>query len=294
LNKETALIQTVDFLTPVVDDPYLFGQIAAANSLSDVYAMGGSPIAAMNLVSFPVNSLDISILKGIIEGGLEKIHEAGASLVGGHSVDDKELKYGLSVTGIVHPDEIWSNKGARLHDKILLTKPLGLGVLNSAIKGGIASKEDIGHAIKIMIRLNRISSEVMKGTGGIHTCTDVTGFGLIGHLYNICKNSNVSIRLYTDQIPVIEGVYKYAKMGLLPGALHANRKFYKSHVEIRSNIPEFLLDILYDPQTSGGLIIFADPQKHETLLNALWGKGESWSRLIGEVITEPGDKIVLE
>ncbi len=292
LTEEIALIQTVDFFTPVVNDPYYFGQIAAANSLSDIYAMGGRPITAMNIVGFPIKSLNIEILKSIIQGGLDKIHESGAVLVGGHSVDDEELKYGLSLTGIAHPDQIWSNCGARAGDKIILTKPIGLGVLNAAIKANLASEQEIKNAIRIMAHLNRTSSDAMRQTGGIHACTDITGFGLIGHLCNICNNSKVIIKLYSEQIPIIDGATRYSQMGLIPAATQANRKFYKSFVELKSEIPDFLLDLYYDPQTSGGLLICIGQTKVDNLLGTLLEKGESWSKLIGEVTGE-GNKLII-
>jgi selenide,water dikinase len=293
LTDEIALVQTVDFFTPMVDDPYDFGQIAAANSLSDVYATGGKPLTAMNMIGFPVNDLDLSVLQRIIKGGLDKIYESGAVLVGGHSVDDQELKYGLSVTGIVNPNKIWSNIGARQGDKILLTKPIGLGVLNTAIKADLASDEEVKSAVQIMAHLNRASSEIMAQTGGVHACTDVTGFGLIGHLYNICKYSNVSIRLFVERIPIIKGAENYSKMGLLPAGAHANRKFYQSHINATSNISDSLLDLLYDPQTSGGLLACIDPEKIDPLLDELSKKGESWCKVIGEV-SGPGEGLFLE
>lgn len=292
LTEEIALVQTVDFITPMVDDPYHFGQIAAANSLSDVYAMGGRPVTAMNVIGFPVGSLDISVLKTVIRGGLDKIYESGALLVGGHSVDDKEFKYGLSVTGVVRPDQIWSNSGARDGDKVILTKPVGLGVMNTAIKAKMASDGQIKEAIGIMSRLNNISSEAMREAGGVHACTDVTGFGLIGHLYNICKHSNVTVRLYADNIPVVSGSLDYCQMGLLPAGAHANRRFYQSHLESKSGVPGFLLDLFYDPQTSGGLLACIDPDRLDILMDKMSEKGESWCAQIGEV-TGPGQKIIL-
>lgn len=293
LTEDVALIQTVDFFTPVVDDPFLFGKIAATNALSDIYAMGGKPLTAMNVVCFPSARLDISILRDIIRGGQEKINEAGALLVGGHSVDDKELKYGLSVTGVIHPDDVWSNNGARVGDKIILTKPLGIGIINTAIKGGIASLKEIEDVIMIMTHLNRVASEIMRENGGINACTDVTGFGLIGHLFNICRFSNVTARLYTQNIPIIEGAVNYSQMGLIPQATHNNRKFYQSDIRIKTKIPDYILDILFDPQTSGGLLICVNKDKSDLLLNRLFEKDESWCREIGE-IEEGGKGIILD
>ena len=277
----------------MVNDPYQFGQIAAANSLSDVYASGGKPLTAMNLIGFPIDALGLSILKMIIKGGLDKIHEAGAVLVGGHSIDDQELKYGLSVTGIVHPNKIWSNQGAREGDKVILTKPIGLGVLNTAIKADMVSDEEIDHAVRIMARLNRVTAEVMAEVGGIHACTDVTGFGLIGHLFNICKHSHVTARLFQDRIPRIDGAENYCQMGLLPAGAYANRKFYQSHVRISSEISDARTDLLYDPQTSGGLLACVDSEKIDRLMERLSGMGESWCAVIGE-IDGTEEKIILE
>jgi selenide,water dikinase len=293
LTDKIALVQTVDFLTPMVDDPFYFGQIAAANSLSDVYAMGGKPLTAMNLIGFPVRNLDLSVLKTIIKGGLDKLHEAGAVLVGGHSTDDQELKYGLSVTGLVSPDKIWSNSGARDGDKIILTKPIGVGVLNTAIKANMASGEEIKIGIQVMAHLNQTSSETMAEVGGVNACTDVTGFGLIGHLYNICRNSHVSAKLYSNKIPLIDGAQNYCQMGLLPAGAHANRQFYQSHVYIETNISDAFLDLLYDPQTSGGLLASIDSERLAVLLNRFADKGESWCTVIGE-ISSSGEEIILE
>lgn len=292
LSDEIALVQTVDFFTPMVDDPCHFGQIAAANSLSDIYAMGGTPLTAMNLIGFPVNSLELSVLTTVIQGGLEKIHEAGAVLVGGHSVDDQELKYGLSVTGIVRPDRVWTNAGARAGDRVILTKPLGLGVLNTAIKADMASEGEISEAVRVMARLNRIPAEVLAEIGGIHACTDITGFGLIGHLYNICRFSKVCVKLFVDRIPVIKGAENYCRMGFLPAGAYANRRFYQSHVENASRVPDAAVDLLYDPQTSGGLLACVAPEMAEPLCARMSERGETWCAVIGEV-TEQGERITL-
>jgi len=206
ITDDVALIQTVDFFTPIVDDPYWFGQIAVANALSDVYAMGGRPVTAMNLVAFPLKDMELSVLRRILEGGLDKMREAGVSLVGGHSVEDKELKYGLSVTGLVHPRKILTKKGFRAGDKIVLTKPLGTGIINTAIKAGMASPEIIEQVTRMMARLNRDAAEVMKRFN-VHACTDVTGFGLLGHLCEMVVDSGLGMRLFADTIPIYLCLY---------------------------------------------------------------------------------------
>ena len=225
LSEDTAIVQTLDFLTPVADDPYEFGQIAAANSLSDVYAMGGTPITAMNIVCFPSCDLDAGILPRILEGGLDKIKESGAALVGGHSVDDPEIKYGLSVTGIVHPDRVWANSRAKEGDAVILTKPIGTGIISTAIKGGLASEDQVKQAVKTMSTLNKYAALIAKDFH-VHACTDVTGFGLGGHLIEVAKGAGLRIEIYTEKIGVLDGVMAYAAMGLLPAGAHKNKSFF--------------------------------------------------------------------
>ena len=222
-----ALIQTLDFFTPIVNDPYLFGQIAAVNALSDVYAMGGKPLTAMNIVCFPKNTLDKSVLKEILKGGLEKIHEAGALLVGGHSVDDVELKYGLSVTGIIHPDKVMTNAGARPGDQLILTKPIGTGIIATALKGKAASPEAEEAMIRVMLESNRIGAEVMQEVGA-HGCTDITGFGLLGHALEMANASKCGVTLRASQVPIIPYAREYSQMGMVPGGTHANRNYCQS------------------------------------------------------------------
>lgn len=284
LTDDLAIIQTVDFFTPVVDDPYMFGQIAAANALSDVYTMGGKPITAMNIVSFPVGSMDISVLKDILRGGLDKMAEAGVVLLGGHSIDDPELKYGLSVTGTVHPDKMITNSGARVGDNLILTKPLGTGIVNTAVKAGVADKETIAAAVSSMAALNDKASELMLEMG-INTCTDITGFGLIGHTIQIAKNSQAGIRIDTGALPILPRAGEFADQGLCPGGLQRNRDFYSPSVVINGDIPQSILDILYDPQTSGGLLIGVDPDKARRLLDSIKEAGMGEAAIIGEVIS---------
>ena len=294
LNEETALIQTVDFFSPIVDNPYEFGQIAAANSMSDIYAMGGVPITAMNIIGFPIEKLEHKVLEDIMRGGLDKIEEAGASLVGGHSVDDLELKYGLSVTGVVHPNNIWANTGAAIGDKIILTKPIGVGIVSTAIKAEIASISDQKETIVLMSKLNQLASDAAKITGSVHACTDITGFGLIGHLSHILMASKVSANLFVNKIPLVNGSLSYSKMGLVPKGAHDNQKFYKKFVETKSDISTEMIDILYDPQTSGGLLFCIKSDKVHKLCDEMISRGESEPAIIGEIISkEDREKIIL-
>ncbi len=268
LNDETALIQTVDFFTPVVNDPYRFGQIGAANALSDVYAMGGKPLLAMNLLGFPVKKMDSHTLKEIIRGGLDKIHEAGALLVGGHSIEDDELKYGLSVTGTVHPDRVITNGGARPGDQLLLTKPIGTGILATALKGEMASSRIEVLITQVMSTLNKIPGECMAEIGA-HACTDVTGFGLIGHLYEMAAAANAHLKIDASAIPILPEVETFASMGIIPEGAHKNRKYFAKHVSSKLQESDPLDIILYDPQTSGGLLIAAPPDKIKAITGCL-------------------------
>jgi selenide,water dikinase len=286
LSDSLAIIQTLDFFTPIVDDPYLFGQIAAANSLSDVYAKGGQPLTAMNIVCFPTNKMDLSVLKAILRGGAEKVLEAGALLVGGHSVEDEELKYGLSVTGTVPPDKLVTNAGARPGDHLILTKPLGTGIISTAIKAGMASEAVADEAARSMATLNRTASELMQATG-VHAATDITGFGLVGHAGMIARNSRVGIRILTRQLPILPEVLSLASQGLCPGGLHRNREFYATSVTIDKGVSRELQDIVFDPQTSGGLLISLDKNKADILLRRLKESGISQAAVIGEVTAEP-------
>ena len=253
IREDLALIQTIDFITPVVDDPFFFGQIAAANALSDVYAMGGDPLMAMNVVCFPACKLDMGVLGEILKGGLSKVKEAGAVLVGGHSVDDLELKYGLSVTGVVHPEKVVTNAGARPEDLLFLTKPLGLGIVATAIKGGLAEPPVAEKVGKIMATLNRDSSREMLKRG-VHACTDVTGFGLVGHGLEMARASGVTLEIELDMLPIIKEALEYAAMGLIPAGAYDNQECYREEVDYARE-PGDLEMFLYDPQTSGGLLI---------------------------------------
>ncbi len=292
VNDELALIQTVDFFTPIVDDPYAFGQIAAANALSDIYAMGGTPKTALNLVAFPLRDLDVSVLRRIIQGGLDKIREADVVLVGGHSVEDSELKYGLSVTGFIHPDQVLTKKDLRVGDRLVLTKPLGTGIINTAIKGGAASHEITARITQLMTALNRDAAAVMRAHP-VHACTDITGFGLLGHLAEMVEDSGLGIRLTSGTIPILPEAFEYAGMGMVPGGASRNREFRKPMVEISPSLDPILSDILYDPQTSGGLLICVDKDSADDLLTDLREKGITDAAVIGDVVSGPREKIVV-
>ncbi len=292
LTDDVAVIQTLDFFTPIVDDPYTFGQVAAANSLSDVYAMGGKPITAMNIVCFPVKKLDMSILKDILRGSLDKLNEAEVALVGGHSVEDDELKYGLSVTGTIHPDKVLRNTGAGVGDKLILTKALGTGIINTALKGDMASDDAVAKSIKCMTALNKASSEAMIEFN-VSACTDVTGFGLLGHACEMIEGTDVGLKMNADSIPCIPEAAEYAGMGLLPGGLHRNRDFREHMVQMEKSVPQYLQDILYDPQTSGGLLIAVAGADANGLLTKLLEAGVVDANIIGEVVAEPKGKIVV-
>jgi len=299
LTPELVLVQTVDFFTPIVDDPYWFGQIAAANSLSDVYAMGARPLTAMNLVAWPV-SLGMAPLADILRGGLEKIEEAGAELAGGHSIDDKEPKYGLAVTGVAHPDEIVYNGGARPGDLLVLTKRLGIGVLASALKQGAITEEEMMPTIREAAALNAAASRAM-GKVGVNAATDVTGFGLLGHLAEMLDASGggemerelpVGARIYTAAVPLQEGVLDLVRAGVYAGGLRANRDFLAARV---AGMPmdDPLTLALFDPQTSGGLLMAVSLERHGALLDELAAAGVSaWT--VGEIVASPVGAIELQ
>ncbi len=290
ITDDIAIIQTVDFFTPIVDDPYWFGQIAAANALSDVYAMGGVPKTAMNLVAFPIKDMDISVLRRIIQGGLDKMKEAGVVLVGGHSVEDKELKYGLSVTGFIHPDRVLTKNNLLAGDCLILTKPLGTGIINTAIKGGIASKKVIETVTYLMATLNKDAADIMSNYP-VHACTDITGFGLLGHIAEMITGTGLSVILTGKAMPVIPEALEYAQMGLVPAGTYKNREFRESMLEISESVDPVIQDILFDPQTSGGLLISVDRKSAFDLLDDLKKKGIKEAAMIGEINLGPEEKI---
>lgn len=272
ISEELALVQTVDFFTPIVDDPRTFGQVAAANSLSDVYAMGGRPITAMNIVCFPAKKLGLEPLREILRGGLDTLKEAGVALLGGHTVEDAEPKYGLSVTGLIHPHRILTKAGLKEGDRIVLTKPLGTGVISTALKGRVASPSACDAMVRSMRTLNRAASEAALEAGAV-ACTDVTGFGLLGHMMEMAKASGMRVRLDTTRIPLLEGARDCAAMGTVPGGTRANRSFFSPRVEGEDRMDPVMLDLLYDPQTSGGLLIAVPQERVELLEDALQRRG---------------------
>ena len=257
LTPELALVQTVDFFTPIVDDPYTFGAIAAANSLSDVYAMGGRPISALSIVAYPAKG-DVADLEQILKGGAEKMHEAGCSILGGHSVADDEIKFGYAVTGTVHPDRVKANAHARAGDALVFTKRLGTGVIATALKRGIAAGEHVNEAIRSMLTLNKRACKEMLRFD-VHGCTDVTGFGLIGHAREMALASSVTLEIEADRVQFLPGALDYARKGAVPAGLNNNRDFASCAVEAARDLPRELEDLLYDPQTSGGLLITLPP-----------------------------------
>jgi selenide,water dikinase len=294
LRDDLAIIQTVDFFTPIVDDPYTFGRIAVTNALSDVYAMGGRPLTAMNIVCFPIGKMDISILREILRGGLDQMREANVVLVGGHSVEDDEPKYGLSVTGIVHPDRVLANRGAIPGDRLILTKALGSGIASTAVKGGVADSALQKRSVAAMIELNRKAAELMAKRDDIHACTDITGFGLLGHAMEMIEGSETGIKIYANAVPYFEGVQELIETGIIPGGLVRNRKFREQQIEKGANCPAWIIDLLFDPQTSGGLFISLPEAGAKELLTEMRKAGLLDATIIGEVVSAPQGKIVIE
>jgi selenide,water dikinase len=293
LRDDLAIIQTVDFFTPIVDDPYTFGQIAVTNALGDVYAMGGKPLTAMNIVCFPIKKMNISILREILSGGIDKMREADVLLVGGHSVEDDELKYGLSVTGVVHPDNVLFNKGGRAGDKLILTKPLGTGIVSTALKGGLADEVLVAKSTKCMTTLNKEAAELMWDFPDIHACTDVTGFGFLGHACEMVEDSDVGMVVRASSIPFFPEIREFVEMGVVPGGLHRNRQYRSKMIEVDPACPDWIVDILFDPQTAGGLIIALPELQAQALLKKMHSQGIVEAAIVGEVISEPKGKILV-
>ncbi len=285
LSDDMALVQTVDFFTPIVDDPRVFGRVAAANALSDVYAMGGRPITAMNLVCFPTTKLGTDVLRSILQGGMDILREAGVALVGGHSVQDDEPKYGLSVTGLVHPGRIMTNSGLRPGDRLILTKGIGTGIIATAVKGGLASEESTNAMIRSMSMLNRRASEGAVSLN-VRACTDITGFGLAGHLVEMMRAGHCRAKIDAHAVPILEGAREYAAMGLIPAGAHANRKYFGSWVTIDPRVPLDLTDLMFDPQTSGGLILGIRRDSADQLRETLIARGVEIAADIGAVVAE--------
>ena len=282
VSEDVALIQTLDFFPPMVDDPYVFGQVAAANALSDIYAMGGEPKVALNIVAWP-NCVNPKFLGEILRGGSDKVKEAGAVLAGGHSIQDDVPKYGLSVTGFVHPDRVFKNCGAKPGDVLILTKPLGTGIVNTAVKAELASKEAEAEVIRVMTTLNKKAKHVIERYE-IHSCTDVTGFGLAGHSIEMAEGSGVTIELNVSALPIQEAAPEYAKMGLIPEGAYRNRAFAGARVDV-GETEEYLQDIFFDPQTSGGLLISAAPDTAADIMRDFAQQGlDTEYGIIGTVV----------
>lgn len=285
LNSEMALISTVDFFTPMLDDPYSFGQVAAANALSDVYAMGGSPFLALNIVAFP-RCLSLGVLEAILRGGADKVAEAGARLAGGHSIADDSPKYGLAVNGLAHPGKIWTNSGARPGDALVLTKPLGSGIICTAIKGGLAKAQEVEAITQIMTALNAPAAELARELD-VHSCTDITGFGLAGHLAEMMAASQTRAEVDFDALPLVPGVVDHAAMGMVPGGTHRNRQYNQDLVKYDRELSGAQIDILFDPQTSGGLLFSLTQEDARKLA------GNGCGQIVGRVLPHhSGEKII--
>lgn len=289
INDNTVSIQTVDFFPPMVDDPYTFGQIAATNALSDIYAMGGNPAVAMNLLCFP-SCLDPSIMHDILSGGYNKIAEAGAVVAGGHTIADPTPKYGLCVTGFAHPNEILTNSNAKTGDVLVLTKPLGIGVLNTATKAELLAAAKIRELTNVMTTLNKYAKESLKGLT-VNSCTDVTGFSLIGHGYEMASGSNKTIELFTSSIPILSDALEYAKMGIIPEGMYNNLDYLQEFFKCSNNISQEMQDILLDPQTSGGLLL-SMPEKDALEFLSRMELYNPWTKIIGQV-TDKQDYSIL-
>ncbi len=293
LDGGLAIVQTVDYITPVVDDPYSCGQIAAANSLSDIYAMGATPLFALNIVGFPVGSLPLSILEEILRGGADKVREAGASIIGGHSIDDPEPKYGLVVTGLIDPTKIVRNSTAHVGDDLILTKPLGLGIITTGIKREKVEKATIDAAVDLMATLNSGASKAMVEVG-VHACTDVTGFGLLGHLHEMTAGAKVGARVFLSKVPVISEAWGLVQSGIYPGGTQRNRESLRGAILWSPEIPEEAQLILCNAQTSGGLLIAVLKDMMVALIQRLQAHETPASALIGEVIEDPDGRIWVE
>lgn len=290
LSPSSAIVQTVDFITPILNDPYAYGAVAAANAISDIYAMGAKPVYALNIVEFPVKSLPLSILEEILKGGADKALEAGVSIAGGHSVEDNAPKYGMSVTGFADPTKLVRKKGAKPGDVLFLTKPLGTGIITAAIDRGLAGAETEQEIYHIMAHLNKGAAEAMLMVG-VHACTDVTGFGLLGHLTEMLLASNVSAQIFLNRIPLISGVEKLAKAGAIPAGTHNNYRFLRDKVNWEKGYTQEEMMLLCDAQTAGGLLIAVPEEKADQLQTALVEKGCLAAAEVG-IITEKREKVI--
>jgi selenide,water dikinase len=288
LNDEMAAIHTLDFFPPVVDDPYDYGAIAAANSMSDVYAMGGEVVLALNICGFP-GGMSPEIIAEILRGGAEKVAEAGGVLAGGHTTEDREPKYGLAVMGLIHPDRVLSKAGARPGDILILTKPLGVGIITTALKGEVAESAHVEAAVESMKRLNRQAAQLIQSVG-VHACTDVTGFGILGHAHEMAQKSGVRIRFQASQLPFLDGAAGYADDWLFPGGTHNNKRYYAQYVTWTERISEEMQLLLYTPETSGGLLVAVPPERVDEL-TARFAKADHPCWVVGEVVEGDGVEV---
>lgn len=292
LTDELAMVQTVDFFTPIVDEPYAFGQVAAANAISDIYAMGGKPLTALNIVAFPIHKLDKSVLAEILRGAGDKMKEAGITLVGGHSIDDNEPKFGMAVTGIVHPDRIRTNAGAKPGDRLILTKPIGVGILTTSIKKDKLSDEEVARVTEVMATLNKTAAETMEPFD-VHACTDVTGFGLMGHTLEMAKGSGMGIVVDAGAVPFLPRVRELAEAGFVPGGTKNNHAHVEPHVDFPEEMDAIGRFMLCDAVTSGGLLIAVEGGQAQELLQSLQARGVP-AALIGEVTAENAGRITVK
>ncbi|WP_281889771.1 selenide, water dikinase SelD [Paenibacillus sp. YYML68] len=291
LNDELALVQTVDFFTPIVDDPYSFGQVAAANAISDIYAMGGKPLTVLNIVAFPIKKLDKQVLADILRGAADKVKEAGATLVGGHSIDDNEPKFGLAVTGLIHPNKVRTNAGAKPGDKLILTKPIGVGILTTSIKKDQLNADEVAQVTKVMATLNKTAAETMEPYD-VHACTDVTGFGLLGHALEMARGGQVGVRIAQPNVPLLPRVRELAEAGFVPGGTKNNYAHLEGAVTFPADLDQLDQWILCDAVTSGGLLIAVEAAQADKLLSELRAAGVD-AHEIGDITSEhPGHIVV--
>ena len=292
LRSDLAIVNTVDFFTPIVDDPYVFGQIAAANALSDIYAMGADPRTALNIVGFPRGSMDLEVLSEILRGGAERARKAGAVVIGGHSIIDAELKYGMAVTGVVHPDQVIRNVGVRAGDALVLTKPLGTGIVTTALKRRAASAKSVRMAVASMVALNRTASRLMRRFD-VHACSDVTGYGLLGHAAEMAAGTRVTITLEADQLPLLDGAVRLAEAGCLTGGCKRNRAYLEDKVSIDPAVGKGLVEVAFDPQTSGGLLIALPRKEAPGLIKVLHASGVNAAGIVGYATTRRKSRVRL-
>lgn len=292
LSDDLAIVQTLDFITPIVDDPYTFGAIAAANSVSDIYAMGGTPLTALNIVGYPVTQIDSSMVAQILQGSYSKLAEADVAVIGGHTIDNPSLIYGLSVTGTVHPQKIITNDNAMPGDLLVLTKPIGVGVITHGVKQDKTPPELVGKAVEVMTTLNKAAAEAMLEIG-VNACTDVTGFGLVGHLVEMIRASQVGAKIFASKVPLLDGVLELIEQRVYPGGARSNKEAADPFTHWHEGVSKGMRIALCDPQTSGGLLISVERKKADALMEAMQRRGVKWASIIGEVISEPVGKVIV-